>query len=131
MLREPGCDLLSPVGAGRAGRSLVQHAAGEPLRFQDLLQLGDGLAVPPGGRDDDISSAARHDLVQHLDARGLQIPVPIPSADRGQHPVDVEKDHPARHVLDDGPWDSTISIPVLLLRRMITPSSHSRHTPAP
>ena len=37
MLGEPGRDLLTPVGAGRAGRGLVQHAAGEPRRFQDLL----------------------------------------------------------------------------------------------
>src|SRR5437762_5062047 len=97
MLRQPARDLLSPVGAGRAGRGHVQDAAGEPLRFQDRLQLGDGLAVSPGGRDDDIGLAARHDLVQHLNARGVQISVAIPSADRGQHTVDVEKDHPPGH----------------------------------
>ena len=33
MLGKPSRDLLSPVGAGRAGRGLVQNAAGEPCRF--------------------------------------------------------------------------------------------------
>jgi len=97
MLREPGCDFIFPVGAGRARRGLVDNAASEPLRLQHLLQLGDGLAGPPGGRDDDISSGTRHDLVQHPDARGLKVSVPIPPADRGQHAVDVEKNHPSRH----------------------------------
>jgi hypothetical protein len=32
------------------------------------------------------------DLVQHLNAHRVQLPVPIPLADRGQHAVDVEKD---------------------------------------
>src|SRR2546422_7778991 len=94
MLREPGGDLLSPVGAGRAGPGRVDNAAREPLRFQHLLQLGDGLAVPPGGRDYDIGLAARHDLVQHLNARWVQIAVAIPASDRGQHTVDVEKRSP-------------------------------------
>ena len=30
VLREPGCDLLAPVGAGRAGRGLVQNAPVNP-----------------------------------------------------------------------------------------------------
>jgi len=110
VLREPGCDLLSPVGAGRAGRGLVENEAGEPLHLQDLLKLGDGFTVPPGGRDDDIGSAARHDLVQHLNARTVQIPVPIPPADRGQHTVDVEKDYPSCQFLDDDLSDSMSSI---------------------
>ena len=97
MFREPGGDLVSPAGARDVARGLVQHAAGEPLRFQHFLQLGDGLAMPPGGFNDDIGAAARHDLVQYLNARGVQIPVPVPSADRGQHAVNVEKDHPSRH----------------------------------
>jgi len=96
VLGQPGGDLVAPIGAGRARGSLVQHAAGEPSGVQHLLQLGDGLAVPPGGRDDDVRAAARHDLVQHPDAGRVQIPVAIPAADRGQHTVDVEKDHPPR-----------------------------------
>jgi hypothetical protein len=46
---------------------------------------------------DDIGAAGRHDLVQDLDARGVQVPVPIPPADRSHHAVDVEKDYPSRH----------------------------------
>ncbi len=44
MLGQPGRDLLSPVGAGRADRGRVDNATGEPRPFQDLLQRGDGLA---------------------------------------------------------------------------------------
>ena len=68
--------------------------------------------MSPRGRDDDIGSAARRDLVQYPNARGVQIPVPIPSSDRGQHAVDVEKDHPSRHVLGDDPWEATIGMAV-------------------
>jgi hypothetical protein len=97
MVREPGGDLLSPAGARQVARGLIQNTAGEPLGLQHFLQLGDGLAVPPGGRNDDIGSAGRHDLVQYPNARGVQVPVPIPPADRSQHAVDVEKDYPSRH----------------------------------
>src|SRR5262249_36562064 len=44
--------------------------------------------------------AARHDLVQHLHAGGVQVSVAIPTEDRRQHPVDVEEDHPS-HPGDD------------------------------
>ncbi len=108
MLREPGGDLLSTVGAPRPSRGRVQHAASEPLRFQEKLQLGGCLAVPPGGRDDDIGSAARHDLVQHLNARRVQTPVPIPPVDGGEHPVDVEKDHPS-HYRNAPRWEKRVS----------------------
>ena len=109
VLREPGGDFVRPATASHAGRSRVQHAASESLRLQHVLQLDDRLAVPPGGRDHDIGVAARQDLVQHLDARGVQIPVPIPPADRRQHPVDVEKDHPSRHVRGIRPAIANVS----------------------
>ena len=57
MLGEPGGDLLSPVGAGRPLGVLSRTQPVNPCRLQHLLQLGDGLAVPPGGRDDDVGSA--------------------------------------------------------------------------
>jgi hypothetical protein len=97
MLRQPGGDLVSPTGSGHISGGHIHHAAGEPLRFQHVLKLGDGLAVPQGGRHHDVGSAARHDLIQHPNARGVQIPVLIPSADRRQHAVDVEKDHSLCH----------------------------------
>jgi hypothetical protein len=37
VLSQPGGDLVSAVGAGRAGRRLVDHAAGEALRVQHRL----------------------------------------------------------------------------------------------
>src|ERR671937_566789 len=83
MLREPGCDLLSPAVAARAGGRCVEHAAREPLRLQDLLQLESGLAISPGRGDDDVSPGTPDDLVQHLNTHGVQIPVTVPSADRG------------------------------------------------
>src|SRR6058998_2932648 len=73
-----------------------------------LREPGGCLAVPPGGRDDDIGSAARHDLVQHLNARRVQTPVPIPPVDGGEHPVDVEKDHPS-HYRNAPRWEKRVS----------------------
>jgi len=58
VLREPGRDLLSALGAGSTDRRLVDDAAGEPLRFEHRLQFGDRLAMPPGGRDHDLGASA-------------------------------------------------------------------------
>lgn len=99
--RQPDCDLLSPTRPGHAGRGLVQHASRKAFSVQHGLQLRDSLGVPPGGRNDDIGAASRHDLIEGLDARGVQIPVSIPPADRREHAIDVEKNHPLHHEVND------------------------------
>jgi hypothetical protein len=56
MLGEPSGDFYAPVGTGRADRCLVENLAAGPCCVQRLLQLDDGLAVPPSGGDDDIGA---------------------------------------------------------------------------
>ena len=64
-------DLLSPTCPGHAGRGLVQHVSRKSFSVQHGLQLRDSFGVPPGGRNDDIGAASRHDLIEGLDARGV------------------------------------------------------------
>jgi hypothetical protein len=96
MLGEPGGDFLSAVGARRDRRSLVDNAPRESVRVKHRVELGDALAVAQGRRDDDVRMAPRDDLVQHRDARRIQIAVAIPAANRREYTVDVDEDDPAR-----------------------------------
>src|SRR5438309_91890 len=56
MLGEPGRDLLSSAGAGRAGRGLVDNATGEALRFQSIIPEVASTSEPKLGHDSSAAS---------------------------------------------------------------------------
>jgi hypothetical protein len=63
VLRELRRDLLSRSAPGAPVGVLSRTTPVNPSASRISPQLGDGLAVPPGGRDDDIREAARQSVL--------------------------------------------------------------------
>ena len=92
-LREPGPDLLSAPGAGSAGRVL---STTRPVNSSASSITCSSATVLPCRQVDETTTSARalatisFNTWMHAGSR---------SPYRGQHAVDVEKDHPSRHVI--------------------------------